>query len=207
MLLTRKLTRELSDGYSIVVERRFEVQFVPQGAGFKVRGEQVASKVEAPPNLAAFAKIEQQRIETSLFPLELDRTGLIRSGAIQASQPALDQAVQLALEQVKAMPLTTGEKDEARAFLNGLERAADKISSQPPVDLFTPPLTAAAVTHEAALPDGLLGHITTHFSGSVSSATGLLEQAERIVSTEAAGTRRRTLEHWSLMALPGNRIS
>ena len=207
MLLTRRLTRELSGGYSIVVERSFELRFDRFGAGFKVEGHQVASRVDAPPSLAAYARLEQQRVEDGLFPLELNRAGLITSGSMEVSRAALAQAVELALGQVKTMPLTSGEKEDARAFLKGLEQAAGRISSQPPADLFTPPSKPMAVTHEAALPGGLSGRITTRFSGSVSSATGLLEQAERVVSTEAAGTRRRTLEHWSLGELPGAPIA
>src|SRR5512147_423311 len=63
MLFARRLTRELSGGYSIVAERSFKVRFVALGDGFRIEGEQVSSSVDAPPNLAAYAKIEQERTE------------------------------------------------------------------------------------------------------------------------------------------------
>jgi hypothetical protein len=67
MLLTRRLMRELTGGYSI-----FRIRFGAVNGGFRVDGSQVASSVKAPPNLAEFARLEQQRVETGLFPLELD---------------------------------------------------------------------------------------------------------------------------------------
>jgi len=201
MLLTRRLTRELTGGYSIVAERRFRIRFSAANGGFRVDGSQVASSVKAPPNLAEFARLEQQRVEIGLFPLELDRQGIIRSGGAKTSHDSLRRAVELALAEVKQMRLSAQDKDEARAFLLGLERAAGRIASEPPVDLFTPPPLATPATHRVALPNGLSGSITTQFSGSVRPETGLLDQAERIVLTGMDGTMRRTVEHWSMAAL------
>jgi hypothetical protein len=198
MLFTRRLSRELSGGYSIVAERSFKVGFIATGGGYRIDGEQVASTVDAPPNLAAYAKIEEERVETGLFPLDLDPSGLIRSVATETSHASLDRAVELALEHVRAMQLSQADKDEARAFLLGLQQAASQISSDPPADLFTPPAVAEAVSREVALPGGLTGSISASFSGSISPETGLLDEAERIVLTGAAGSTRKTLEHWSL---------
>jgi hypothetical protein len=200
MLFLRRLTRELPGGYAIVVERGFTVRFAALADGFRIDGEQVSSSVEAPPNLAAYAAIEQKRIERGIFPIELDASGLIRSVPGPTAPTGATQGVELALAQIKTMPLPEGDRDEARAFLLGLEQAAGRISSAPPPDLFTPPATAEQATREVMLPGGLAGSIASRFSGTVSPATGLLDQAERVVTTETAGSTRRTLEHWSLRA-------
>lgn len=198
MRFVRRLTRELSGGYAIVVERGFEIRFTALPRGFRIDGQQVSSSVEAPPNLAAYARIEQQRIETGVFPIELDARGLIRSIPGTSTPAALAQGVELALEQVKMMQLPKDSQDEARSFLLGLEQAAGRISSAPPPDLFTPPANAEEATRQVVLPGGLTGSISSRFSGSVSPVTGLLQQAERIVTTTTSGSTRRTLERWSL---------
>jgi hypothetical protein len=201
MLFVRRLTRELSGNYAIVAERKFKVRFAALADGFRIEGEQVDCVVDAPPNLAAYARIEQERIETGLFPLDLDRSGLIRSSAGETSHASLDRAIDLALEQVRAMHLPDADKYEAQAFLFGLQRAAGSISSEPPADLFTPPAVAEQISREVALPGGLVGSITTSFSGKVSPESGLLDEAERIVLTGTAGSTRKTLEHWKLERL------
>jgi len=198
MLFVRRLTRELPGGYAIVVERGFTVRFAALADGFRIEGEQVSSSVEAPPNLSAYAGIEQKRIESGIFPIELDANGLIRSVPGPVAPAGIAQGVELALEHIKTLPLADGDKDEARTFLLGLEQAAGRISSAPPPDLFTPPVKAEQATREVVLPGGLSGSIASSFSGTVTPATGLLEQAERVVTTATAGSVRRTLEHWSL---------
>ena len=200
MLFVRRLTRELPGGYAIVVERGFRIRFAAQADGFRIEGEQVSSSVDAPPNLAAYADIERQRVETGVFPIELDAQGLIRSTPAAAAPAALARGVELALEQVRTMQLPKGGEDQARTFLLGLEQAAGRISSAPPPDLFIPPANPEQATREVTLPGGLAGSISSRFSGTLSPLTGLLQQAERIVVTETAGSTRRTLEHWTLGA-------
>ena len=207
MLFSRRLTRELSGGYAIVAERRFEVRFERLGNGFRIDGKQVAVSVDAPPNLAAYVRLEQQRTEAGMFPIMLDSHGLIRSDPEVTSHATLDRAVALALAQVEKMKLSDADKSEARSFLLSLEQAADKISSEPPANLFTPPPAPERLTREVALPGGLSGSISTQFSGSTAPETGLLERAERIVLTGTAGTTRRTLEHWRLDELDGRSFS
>jgi hypothetical protein len=198
MLFTRRLTRELPGDAAIVAERGFEVRFATLPDGFAIDGAQVSSSVEAPPSLAAYAEIERQRVETGLFPLELDARGLIRRTPSASSPATLERGVELALAQVKAMPLPAADKDEARAFLLGLEQAAGRINGAPPIDLFTPPPAPEEARRDVALPGGLSGSISSRFSGTVSPATGLLATAERIVVTQTAGSTRRTIEEWRL---------
>lgn len=61
MLYTRRLERGLRDGASIVVSRRFSVEFRRQGDGYRVDGQQVGVDVSAPEALAEFARIERER--------------------------------------------------------------------------------------------------------------------------------------------------
>ena len=198
MIFRRRLKRELAAGYSIVAERSFAVRFLPLVDGYRIDGEQRSSEIEVPPNLEAIARLERQRREEGMFPLVLDETGLIRASASAVPAEGLDQAVKIALDEVAARLTDKAEIIEARTFLLGLQQAAGRISSTMPVDLFTPPQVARRASREVDLPGGMSGRVSTQFGGSISPRTGLLEDAERIILTETDGTRRRTVESWSL---------
>jgi hypothetical protein len=199
MTFSRKLRRGLGGGYALNVERQFDVRFERIASGFVIDGEQVAVSVDAPPNLEALARIERERREERLFPLLLDQQGLIRSGPDGGRPSAnLEQAIDVALEQLAAGLKSQRELIEAREFILGLQLAAGAIISEVPVDLFVPPQTVQQASRRIDLPDGLSGMLSTQYSGRVSAATGLLEEASRIVVTETGGSRRESVESWSM---------
>lgn len=75
--LERVLSHVVGGQTALSVRRGWEVWFAPQGRGIAVSGRQLFAEVNAPPQLAALARIEQQRTETGLFPLMLDADGAI----------------------------------------------------------------------------------------------------------------------------------
>lgn len=200
MVFSRILRRELAGGHAVVARRDFEIRFHRLADGYRVEGDQIASSVEAPPNLEAYARLERERREEGMFPLMLDAAGLIRSGPAGGPNAGLDRAIEIALEQVSAR-LAPGEAlAEARSFILGLQQAAKMISSAMPGDLFVPPASARQESRRIALPGGASGQLSTEYWGRTSPDTGLLEEARRIILTETEGTRRETAEHWTLRA-------
>ena len=85
-LLERVLARDLSDGASIVVTRRWRAAFLPRDRGMFVDGEQIFAAVAAPPGLQALASLEQSRAATAMFPIALDAAGLIVGTAQQSEE-------------------------------------------------------------------------------------------------------------------------
>lgn len=198
MLFRRELRRELPGGYAVVASREFEIAFRAIADGFRIDGRQVASSLDAPPSLEAYARLERERREDGIFPLRLDGYGLILSGPASVSGSDLEQAVTIALEQISAGLETQEEQAEARSFVLGLRQAADTISSALPEDLFVPPEIPQQASRSILLPDGMSGELSVEYSGRVSTATGLLDEARRVIVTDAMGERRRTVESWTL---------
>nr|WP_166177680.1 hypothetical protein [Altererythrobacter segetis] len=198
MTFTRRLERGLPDGKSLVVARTFAVRFSAAPAGWTVTGEQVAATVDAPARIAALAALERQRVETGLFPLALDRAGLILGGP--ASRPAreLDQALALVRQRIGKAAIAADERKELEAFVHAVHEAGTKMSSQFPGDLFAPRHDAVRAEREVALPGGGAGMIEVSFSAVTDPATGLMREARREIVTSIAEDRRLTREDWSL---------
>src|SRR5687768_14615177 len=104
MLYSRRLERMLVDGAIFSVVRRFEVRFEHRAGGYQVDGRQIDVEVEAPEQLAAFARIEREREERGLFPLLLDEGGTIAGGAGKPFATRLDAAVREAFAVLEARP-------------------------------------------------------------------------------------------------------
>ncbi len=198
MLFRRRLMREMAGGHAIIAERGFEVRFLAQGGGYRVEGAQISSTIEAPPVLARIAELERARIETGLFPLMLGVDGMIRAGPEAQPLAELDEAVDLALAQIRQAIPEAPEQREASAFILRLQQAAGSIGTQMPRDLFVPPADAAPLIRAIDLPGGDSGQIEINFRGRISAASGLMVEAERIITTTVGETRRSTVENWSL---------
>ena len=201
MLYSRRLERALSGGASFVVGRSFEVRFAHAADGFRVEGHQVGVEVEAPEELAAFARIEREREERGLFPLLLDAHGRIADGAGTPVATRLDEAVREILAQLAARPHTAAERAELVGFVNAFHQSAGRLVTELPRDLFAPAAAPRSESREVALPGGDSGEVTVTFSAARDPATGLMRQALREVVTRLHGDRRRTLESWRLAPL------
>lgn len=198
MIFTRRLERGLSGNNRLVVERSFAVGFTAMPDGWTVTGEQVAASVEAPEKIASLAALERQRIETGLFPLALDRTGLIVGGPDPRPAKELDQAVAIVRRELDKRGVGHDERQERDAFVKAVHDAGAKMTSLLPGDLFAPRDDPPRVERELALPGGGAGTIEVCFTAQADPATGLMRKARREIVTAIAADRRFIREDWTL---------
>lgn len=198
MVFTRRLQRGLGDGSSIVVVRDFAVGFAATPTGWSVAGEQIGVTVDAPPRIAALMALEQRRVETGLFPLALDRTGLIRGGPDPRQAQELDEAVAIALRQIRSAGMANDERQQIETLIRAVHEAGTKMSSQFPADLFAPRDDSVRAERELALPGGGEGTIEVRFTAVTDAATRLMREARREIVTSIGSDRRLTREDWTL---------
>jgi hypothetical protein len=201
MLYVRRLERGLVDGASLTVTRSFAVRFMREGGGYRVDGEQVAVTVDAPPQLDALARLERERVEASLFPLELDGEGAILGVAPGAERAQLDEAVRAATAQIERGPHTPAVREELRAFVDAVHRNSADLVTELPRDLFAPADLVRSESRAIALPGVSEGRVRLSFTAERDPLTGLMRTARREIVTEIAGDLRRTVESWSLTPL------
>ena len=201
MTFSRRLERALPDGNQLVVARSFAVRFAQTAAGWTVTGEQVGVTVDAPARIAALAALERQRVETGLFPLALDRAGMILGGPDSRPARELDQAVAIVRRRIGKAAIAEDERKELEAFVRAVHEAGTKMASQFPGDLFAPRDDAVRVERELALPGGGAGTIKVCFTAVTDPATGLMREARREIVTAIAEDRRLTREDWALTPL------
>ena len=194
MIYRRTLERQLPGGAALVVSRDFAVQFEPWEHGFRISGQQVAARVDAPENIANLAALEQQRIEDGIFPLLLDRTGLILHGADMAPAEELTQA----LAEVRRQLGTEGE--EASTLVEALHMTGARLSAHLPQDLFSPDPIERDAREEITLPWGDSGVVVTRFAATRDPATRLMRVARRDVITQIGSDERRSGEWWELFS-------
>jgi hypothetical protein len=202
LLYTRRLERELAGGARFTVSRSFAVRFVREAGGFLVDGEQVAVAVEAPPQLEALARLERERVESALFPLQLDMGGTIRGLSRAADSTQLDAAVREVAAQIEQGQHAPAEREQLRAFVDAVHRSAGELLTELPSDLFAPVNVPRDDRRAIVLPGGATGQVRTTFSAERDAVTGLMREARREVVTEVAGDMRRTVESWTLEPLP-----
>jgi hypothetical protein len=198
MLYTRRLERSLPDNAHFNVSRSFKIRFAQAADGYRVDGEQVAVEVDAPDSLASFAEIERNRRELALFPLLLDRQGVIAERSAAADPPRLDQAVQDVLARIAQLPVPEADQEQMRRFVRAVHANAAQLLTELPRDLFAPDEERSSESRSLPLPGGH-GVVTVGYTKETEPATGLLRSARREVVTEFAGSLRRTLESWTLV--------
>jgi hypothetical protein len=198
MTFTRRLERALPGGSKLVVARSFAVRFAATPAGWSLSGEQVGVTVDAPARIAALAALERQRIETGLFPLALDRAGMIVGGPDAPPVVELEQAVAIVRRQIEAAGFAADERKELEAFVRAVHDAGAKMTSEFPGDLFAPREQAVRAERELALPGGGAGTIEVSFTAVTDPTTGLMAEARREIVTAIADDRRLTREDWTL---------
>ena len=202
MLFRRVLVRELPDGKAIEVSRSFRVRFLREGDGFRVEGTQVASQVSAPEQLQALARMEEERVESGLFPMLLDAHGIVIAGP-QGSVPVdISGAVREALAQIADSGGSGLRQASGREFVLGLQFVATRITSLVPPNLFAGLEEIWFDEHELPLPDGGRGTVSVRFEDRVNPASGLLDRATREVVTRVGGSSRRSIEEWTLAKYP-----
>jgi len=196
MRLSRMLNRELGDGAAISVTRRWIVQFETVGRGYRLSGEQDTVEVSAPPSLASFARLEESRIEQSLFPLMFDSDGQI-TGSTAAGNvlEQLDEAIRQAADRI-------GQRDSNSAssqFLASLRRSAEKIIQRVPRDLFFPTRLDWETRRDIAIPGGDKGEIIVRFLAELADGGGIVRRAARTITTVIGESQRSSREEWTLL--------
>lgn len=198
MVLTRELRKVMGDGKAFTARRSYAIRFVPEGEGWRVEGSLLSSEVEAPPGVPPqLAELERTRPDTGLFPLRLDRAGMIVD-----QQGARDPRTSAALlEQARATlarsSLSEAERRSAEALVIQLQAQAKAAGGNWPVDLFRPRDAARSETRALPLGPGMDGQVRVTVAAQEAPG-GMMERMERKVVTETAGTRRTSVETWTL---------
>jgi hypothetical protein len=196
LVLTRVLHSPLADGNEVVSRRSYAVRIKPDGEGFRVEGELVRSEVEAPPPLQALAEIERKRPDAGLFPMWLDRKGMLVPSAPRRPGGSIDDAAAIASKALKQSALSGVHQAEAEGFIAQLRsRAAGTVW---PADLFRPKPGRRTEEQGFPLPDGGEGRIIIEVLSRADSAPGVLTVLERTVVTEIGNSRRVTREEWTV---------
>ena len=201
MLYTRRLERELADRARLVVGRSFAVRFVPQAGGFRIDGWQVGVEVAGPAALEPLVRLERERVETGVFPLELDAAGVIRGRPHAAASAQLDQAVREVAARIDRWDHPPAQREELRAFVEAVHRSAGDLVTELPHDLFAPVDCPREESRAVALPGGGAGRVRVTFTAERDPATGLMREARREIVTEVSGDLRQTVESWTLTPL------
>lgn len=200
LIVTRTVWRELGDGSQIVVRRSYLIAFTTSGEGFVVTGTQIGCEVQAPPAVAAIAKLERERIDTGAFPLRLSAEGMIRLGSAPAGGPLHQQGREAAGALLAGAALADKDQREGEAFLASV---AGSGAIPWPVDLFNPREAQRTDQRDVTLPDGTLGRLTIRFAADQRGANGLPGKFSREVASELGGTRRVSREEWSFAERSG----
>lgn len=197
LVLTRSITRILSDGKAIVITRRYAIRFVPEGDGYRLDGEQIDAQVDAPPILSGLADIERKRIDKGLFPARLDSRGMIREGGRPETDPATRRvAVAEAERLIGKAPIAQQSKRELSAYLPQIAAAPSAVW---PTFLFNPGLQERVERRRLALPGGGEGEVEVRIQATSLMPCGLPDKVERVVTTHLEGTSRVTREVWTIV--------
>ena len=204
MVLSRTVIRELSGGLQVVVQRRFRVQFVPDGDGFRVTGTPLGVSVAVPPMLARLGELERQRSDLGPFPIMVDGQGLIQSDAARgdADPRARKDGQQAARGLIDTAAMPDMRKREGEQLLDQL--AIDPRTSPWPADLFVASNGERRQHRSVALAGGEQGEIDVLLKVGQLLPCGMPASFERVITTQLAGTRRVSRELWSLGPATGD---
>lgn len=199
MVYRRSIARELVNGDFMRCTRTFTVEFGAVREGYLLSGAQTGVEVDAPPSLASFAELEEQRDESALFPIALDAFGQIQSPAGDPLNPdAVAAAVQQSISALGRQAIPGAEREALQQFISAFHAAGQRVTAVLPPDLFAPTRVPRRTAQEIVLPDGATGEVESLFEGSLDGATGLMVSASRQIVTRVDESRRTTMESWSL---------
>lgn len=195
LILRRELTRNLFDGNRIVVTRSWRITITREAGGYRVTGEQVASRVDAPPALASLAAMERDREDPSLFPLQLDQAGrLIDDAAGYGGERAAFERAAALVEAKVAHGLDGADAERFLAQLSAMARGP--IASHWPSLLFVPG-ASETLSREFVLPGGGAGRVSSEVERVGGGPGGLPATVERRIVTDLAGNENATTERWT----------
>lgn len=197
MMLRRTIERALGETAMLSVRRAWECRFVRTSGGIRIDGRQVEVAVDAPPSLAAMARIEREREVTGLFPANLDQAGRLVEAGLSARPEDLRDAIDAALAMVSGSAIAADAKVDARQFLARLGKTAAELVSRVQADLFYPVEGDHNLVRDLPLSEGASGTIEVEWSARA-RPTGVLEFAEKRIVTRVEGSARLARERWEL---------
>ena len=137
-------------------------------------------------------------MEDDLFPLDLDRAGLIVDGTLCSNLEMFDRAAEMVSRQIADQRLPRAEAEALQQFVTAIHKASATLRSGLPRTLFAPIPGTTTDRREVALPDGGEGTLETVFEVSVDGTTGLMREARREVVTMLGNSSRKAVESWTL---------
>lgn len=194
-LLTRTLTRDLSDGKQIVTTRGYLVHIVPSGKSWRVEGNQVSVDVSAPPPLAAMAAMERARVDHETLPIVLDHDGHIVPGPEREAPTSAQTSKAVDALQAQAR-MTPAQRATANAVAHAMMAPGGHVITQWPEDVFNPTPGRREELLHPALPDGTQGEVVVAITGECGRDAPL--HLTRDVVTRIGGTSRHVREDWTL---------
>ena len=198
---TRKLTRSLSGGAELRVERSWRVTMGAQGRGYTVLGEQIAVSVDGPSSLAELAALEEARSTDGMWPILLSGSGLV----VGAGRAIRDDDIARAATTARAIierRVPAGSQREARMrYLADLLNAGAPLLEAIPHDLFFPTAQPLRAVRAVDLPGGLSGEFEVSYTAVAVPGMGWLDHATRQVTTRLEGSEQTAREEWHLRPL------
>ncbi|ANU06783.1 hypothetical protein [Paraurantiacibacter namhicola] len=198
---TRALHRELGRGAHIEVSRAFSVRFSSEAAGFRLDGSQISAEVDMPPSLESLARIERERREDGIFPMQLDNAGAIIGGPDYRADEAIGRAIGVVEQKLATGNFDGADQQVISGMLQAAHRQSESLVATLPVDLFAPRQRATHDSRSVNLPGGSTGRIEVSFEAQVDPETGVLQSAQRRIVTRIGDSARATVESWSLAPL------
>lgn len=199
--LTRTVWRTLNDGKQIRVARSYTIEFVPTANGFVVDGKLVGTEVEAPTLVAPLAELERKRPETGLFPIHLDRNGMILPEPADFNPEPGRAAIAAGNAVLGKEGAPAPLREQARQMMNQIAAASASAARRAgnwPGDLFNPAEVHGLVRHDLALADGTKGQVAIAIDVDCPSPGRIPRSFERRVTTTLEGTRRLSREVWTM---------
>ncbi len=201
MRLTRVLTRDLRGSAQLRVSRAWQVEFAELERAIAVSGMQISARVDAPPQLAQMAQLEEGRDTSDIFPILLSENGVITAAGPATRPDDLNEAVARAQALIADTPIPDDEKAQHHSFLTQLQLSGASLFDQMPPDLFFPAGRPVQSRKEISLPGGLTGEFEILYEAFTRPGTPWLHRAVRTVITQIGGDARRSIEEWGLEPL------
>ena len=198
MVLTRTLVRALADSRRIVTRRTWQLAFRQTATGYVVDGVLVDSQVDAPPQLAALARIERERPDGGLFPLTLDSAGLIAAATSPDTAASVAAARGAAAQSIAGSALAASDRGQAHDVLGALAAAAQQGAFTWPRDLFLLGSRHREDRRDIAAGTGQAGSVTVIVDVREPVDGALPRQISRRVVTRIGSHEQSSEEQWSL---------
>ena len=198
MSLSRMVERELKDANKLVVSRSWDIRFSPSGQGFAVTGQQTSVAVDVPERLASIAEIERSRSTDQMFPIMLSDAGIIVAVGEDFSSADVSDAIDEAEGILRIGDMPTDRAGATHAMLMEIAQASTRMIEVLPADLFFPRQPLFEARRPLSVAGNGSGEFLLRYETRADPQTGLLQRAERQITTILGAQRRHSREIWTL---------